>query len=362
MLSAALVDAYAAQLDSMLGVEPWCIDDISYREGILEITGWAVPPEGRHADVTFSVNDQEFERIIYPLPRTDVAQVFWYKPGAALTAFKCQSTLTKDEAFADGYAVFKFLRKSSMSPVREEYNYYYPDDRDEPPMPSAGQRKRVSGGERAEGFRMEGFTTFKKLDLALQRTFRRGLSDFRNLLDWGCGCGRVTRYLQTVPELNITGIDIDAANISWCQQNLPRGNFQHVPLHPPVALESESFDVMVGISVFTHLKEHDQFEWLHELRRLAKPGAVLLMTVLGSAVVSRALYSPAIVRSWFGEGFIANENKDLTGYIEDDSYYVDTCLTSDYIQQNWSRVFDIVEIIPAYIGNQQDLIIMRKPG
>ena len=43
------------------------------------------------------------------------------------------------------------------------------------------------------------------------------------------------------------------------------------------------FDLLVRLSVFTHLNEPEQFEWLDELKRIASKGAVLLMTIHGDA-------------------------------------------------------------------------------
>lgn len=349
------------QLSEMLGVEPWCIDDLSLENGVLEMSGWALPPEGEHDDVTFTLNDRQFEEVNYPLPRPDIGQIFWYKPGTDRAAFHCKTTVQPEEDFTRGYVSLKCVRKRTGLPLREEFNYYYPNTEDEPAMPDVERRKRVSGGERAEAFRLEGFTNFVKLDQALRRVAGKGLDQFSRVLDWGCGCGRTTRYLQRLPETKVVGVDIDADNVEWCRQHLANGEYRHVSLHPPVDLELSAYDVIIGISVFSHLTERDHIEWLYELHRIARPGAILLMSILSEASVSRASFPPALVEEWHASGFIAHSNQDLKGYIEDESYYVNTCITEDYIRRQWSRFFNLLEIIPAYIGNQQDLVVMRKP-
>lgn len=50
----------------------------------------------------------------------------------------------------------------------------------------------------------------------------------------------------------------------------------------------------------------------------------------------------------------------LKGYIDDEDYYRSTFHTHDYIRSEWSKYFDIITIIPGYIGNNQDLVVMRK--
>jgi hypothetical protein len=70
-----------------------------------------------------------------------------------------------------------------------------------------------------------------------------------------------------------------------------------------------------------------------------------------------------IVRLWKSTGFLdlgANRGlaEVLTGSETD--YYRDTYHTVPYIRENWARHFEIVDIVPGYIGNLQDLVIMRK--
>ena len=115
------------------------------------------------------------------------------------------------------------------------------------------------------------------------------------------------------------------------------------------------------MSVFSHLREKDQAEWLSELSRISKPGAALLMSTMGEATVGRCPWTEEMWNLWKTTGFLAGANRtDLEGYIEDEDYYVNAYMTEEYIRKNWSRTFDIVDFIPAYIGNHQDLVVMRK--
>jgi SAM-dependent methyltransferase len=349
------------QLNEMLSAGSWCIDRINFDGETLEIIGWALAPGGDHSDLGFTVNDKPFERAEYPSPRSDIAEIFWFKPGSDKSAFRCLTRIKREEVFKDGYAALKCVSRKTGLPIREEYNWYYPDDENEPALPEPERRRRVAGNEGEGLFRLEGFTTFKKLDLALRKHQDKGLEDFQNILDWGCGCGRVTRHFHRLSNSNVTGVDVDADNLDWCKKHLSFARFRQTPLHPPTDLESSSFDLLIGISVFAHLKPREQSEWLRELNRIAKPGAYLLMSILGEATVSQSRWTLTEIEQWREQGrrFVGNE--DLKGYIEDDNYYVNAYLTPAYVRQNWSPLFDIVDIIPAYIGNQQDLVIMRKP-
>jgi SAM-dependent methyltransferase len=356
-----LAKPFEQLLDQVLTPEPWCIEDVQYKGDLLEISGWALPPEGTHSRVGFTVNDQEFEQVEYPLLRTDVGKVFWFKPGAEAAAFRCRTTITREQLFRDGCAVLKCLDRQTGLPLREEFNWYYPDDQNAPPLPDAQRRKRVAGNESAAVFRLEGYTTFKKLDLALRKVGQSGLNQFHSILDWGCGCGRMARNFYRLADAKLTGVDIDKDNLNWCKEHIPFGEFQAVPLHPPSRLESASFDLLIGISVFSHLAEPQQSEWLQELYRIARPGAFLLMSVLGETTACQMTLTAELWENWHRKGIFSLSNIDLVGYIEDDEYYCNTYMTQDYIRRTWSNHFRVLDIIPAYIGNQQDLVILHKP-
>src|SRR6266481_4679362 len=123
------------ELSNLLGPDPWCIDDVRFEDGFLEITGWALAPEGNYLDVTFTLNDREFQEIDFPLPRPDVAEVFWFKPWATQSAFRCRAFGTKEEMFRNGYLTIKCVSKRTNLPYREEFNYFYPDPTGELPLP-----------------------------------------------------------------------------------------------------------------------------------------------------------------------------------------------------------------------------------
>jgi cyclopropane fatty-acyl-phospholipid synthase-like methyltransferase len=97
------------------------------------------------------------------------------------------------------------------------------------------------------------------------------------VLDFGCGCGRVMSYMGGVaPASTIHGSDIDGEAIAWCERifrgEVKRGRFSFGVNQdrPPTAFDSGHFDLVYAISVFTHLPEDLQFQWLAELRRITR--------------------------------------------------------------------------------------------
>ncbi|MGA9770105.1 MAG: methyltransferase domain-containing protein [Blastocatellia bacterium] len=354
-------EEFRRMLDQVLTPEPWYVEDVKFDGEILEISGWALPPGGQHSKVAFMVNDQLFEQVEYPMSRPDVGEVFWFKPGSDKAAFRCRTHITGDKFFQNGYATLKCVDRETHMPVRQEFNWYYPDDSGAPPLPDPERRRRDAGNESAEVFRLEGHSTFKKLDMALRKVGQEGFGQFQNILDWGCGCGRTARNFYRLPNIKLTGVDADWDNLNWCKSHLSFGEFHATPLHPPTTLESGSFDLLFGISILSQLPEARQCEWLQELYRIARPGAFLLMSVLGEASACQVKLDAERWKEWHKTGILSLRNVDRQGYIDDDDFCGNTYMTGDYIRRTWSNYFRVVEIIPAYIGNQQDLIILHKP-
>jgi 2-polyprenyl-3-methyl-5-hydroxy-6-metoxy-1,4-benzoquinol methylase/uncharacterized protein YbaR (Trm112 family) len=360
--SAPTRDEYARILRSLVSPVLWTVDSLQVGYNSIEIRGWAIAPQGNHEQVSFMINDHEFDWSEYPTLREDIGRICWYMPRAEDSGFVCRAAISKEAIFAKGYAILKCVDRETRQSFNNEHDLYYDVAVSELlPIPDADRRKRVQGSDSESVFLLEGFTTYKRLELALNRTLGIGYDDFSHVLDWGCGCGRSTRYFVNQKGASITGVDIDSDNIHWCQQNLRFGRFLEIPMHPPTNLRSSSFDLLIGISVFTHLREKEQFEWLHELRRIASSGAVLLMTFHGDTSVCRTNLSPVAFHSLKTKGVLdVGLNPDLDSVMNGSDYYRNTLHTREYVMEHWSKYFEIIDIIPGYIGNLQDLVIMRK--
>jgi len=107
--------------------------------------------------------------------------------------------------------------------------------------------------------------------------------DGKNILDWGCGPGRVIRHLPAAIGNNCSffGTDYNRGSIEWCKNNLKGISFNVNPLTAELPYSSDFMDVIYGISVFTHLSEQMHYNWYSELFRVLKPGGILLVTTQG---------------------------------------------------------------------------------
>jgi hypothetical protein len=342
--------------------EIWCLDSVEVNDDYVEIKGWALPPKRNYNAYAFSINNEEFDNVIYPTVREDIGKLFWYIPHALNSGFECKKYTKNRNFFPNGYASFSFVNKKINIPTRNEKTYYFNMAADKKlSVPDEKRRQRVHGNESEKGFLIEGFSTFMKLKWAIKKILNRDFTDFSNILDWGCGCGRLTRYFNDIKEVSINGVDIDNDNIEWCQKHLPFGNFTLISEHTPTPFPNNSFDLIIGISIFTHLSEKTQFEWLKELHRIAKNDSILLMTVHGEEAVKRAVLTIGYLMPLKVKGFLdIGHNPSLDGIIRDDNYYRNIYHKKRYIQKKWAKYFQIIDIIPGCIGNLQDLVIMKK--
>jgi ubiquinone/menaquinone biosynthesis C-methylase UbiE len=103
------------------------------------------------------------------------------------------------------------------------------------------------------------------------------------ILDWGCGTARVTQHLhQNAPYSLLYGADINAEIIQWNSQHINGIHFNTITQAHSLPYPSHFFNLVYGISVFTHLTIQEQIAWLDELLRVMESGGILILSTHGS--------------------------------------------------------------------------------
>ena len=356
--------ARAQRLETYLEAEPWTIDALAMSAGRLEISGWALPPAHDPEKARFLWNGTRFAEQTYPIDRPDLGVFFPQRARSALSGFYCrQPGGSTDGWFDDGSLKLRFEFDAQRLRYPFQHDWYYPDDRRYPALPDSDRMFRVMGATDTTQFLLGGFTDFNKFKLLLGAIGAGDLNHRRRVLDWGVGCGRVARYFAAVPGIEFCGVDIDGDNVDWCSRNLP-GRYRKVPLRPPTPLDAESFDLIYGISVLTHLQERAQRAWLAELHRLAAPGAIVLLSFHGTTVANYAgLPLPALdtyLATVARDGFVVTSvNDQIRNFIDEPDYYVNVAHSDDYVRRVWGEYFDIVDTVPG-ITATHDLAVLRK--
>jgi SAM-dependent methyltransferase len=113
------------------------------------------------------------------------------------------------------------------------------------------------------------------------------LADARRGLDFGCSSGRVVRVLAAAyPDIEWHGSDPIPEAIHWARENLPGIAFEVGPERPPLPYDEGQFDFAFAISIWSHFAEPAAVAWLEEMRRIIRPGGLLVMTTAGHWTVA----------------------------------------------------------------------------
>ena len=170
-------------------------------------------------------------------------------------------------------------------------------------------------------------------------------------LDFGCGCGRVARHLIGSSMVGtFTGADVDARLVSWMKAHLP-GTWVRSNPQPPLPFPAASFDVIVSVSVFTHLSEPAQQAWARELRRVLRKGGLLLVTThppeRAAQLPPPFSLDPQRVRA---AGFA---HVPSSGPFNHQSSFQ----SRQYLEAAWGALFSLRQFLPLGMAGYQDLSV-----
>ena len=180
------------------------------------------------------------------------------------------------------------------------------------------------------------------------------LESFDSILDFGCGCGRVTRWMQNLHTKAFFGVDYNQQLIAWCKRNLRFATFVNNSLDPPLLFDDATFDFIYAASVFTHFDEELQCTWMSELRRVLRPDGYLLITTHGDYFLFQLSEAE---RQNFLEGKLIVKNDGPVG-----SNWVGTYHPKKYVSGTFSTGYEMVDFIPhGAKGNpSQDIYLFKK--
>lgn len=239
-----------------------------------------------------------------------------------------------------GWAFRMYERVVSLRPGR-------PSHVDGPPLPPRRLMVRVAGTADAEWFLRSGRAAYDAI------TAHVPLDGVGDVLDFGCGCGRVTRYWAEFPG-SVAGSDVSTKAVNWCRDNLSFAAFIRNGLAPPLDFDDASFDLVYALSVFTHLTDELQLAWRDELRRVLRPGGFLLLSTHGRSYLPRLDRDE---RERFERGELVVRWSDLPGTNLCSAYHPER-----YLRETFAAGFRFLELDPEGArGNPtQDLVLLRR--
>lgn len=243
------------------------------------------------------------------------------------------------------------------------------------PMPKPVDREGYLKEENSDRYWASGLADWTNIRSAIDR-FQTTSAPAR-LLDFGCASGRVLRHVLAQPNSieEIWGCDLAPANVDWIKRHLP-DTIQCVPneVRPKLPFEDGYFDVVTAFSVFTHI-DHEEIDWLRELKRITRTGGLLYLTIHNEATWKSLADRPGIREQLkSSDRFDCNpkfDSETLDGPLPQERFVIRKDLSDvyncnvwhsdQYIHREWGKLFEILHIANNAHGNFQTPVIMRAP-
>lgn len=208
------------------------------------------------------------------------------------------------------------------------------------------------------------------------RAVDRDFGRFTEILDFGCGAGRVLPHVaELAPNASCLGCDVDRAAIDWASAHRLGPGWALSSFEPPLPFAAESFDLVYSVSVFSHLGRGLQDRWLAELVRVLRPGGVALLSVHGPTAFD-GFRTGRVQTAWCRRDVFAREplrERDFvfTPYTQSPWTAADLPGVGreyglafhghSFIRETWSRHLEVREIAVRALTGWQDLVIATRP-
>jgi SAM-dependent methyltransferase len=212
-----------------------------------------------------------------------------------------------------------------------------------------------------------------ELESALGRSF----AGFEAILDLGCGSARVLPHVAALaPSTDCAGCDVDATAIAWAARHRAGPRFSVSDYQPPLPYRAGEFELIYSISVFSHLDEQLQDDWLAELARVLAPGGTALLSIHG-AYAFEQFRTGRVHTAWCPPGvfdrpplgaaefaFVPYRRSlwnrgELPGI---GGGYGLAFHGERYIEERWGRHLTVERIAPRALTGWQDVVVAGVPS
>jgi SAM-dependent methyltransferase len=151
-----------------------------------------------------------------------------------------------------------------------------------------------------------------------------GKSEFKSILDFGCGHGRVLRWLRAAyRNADIVASDIQDDGVAFCTDA-----FAATPWLSTIDIETlntpKRFDLIWSGSVITHLPEKSTQALLNKFVSWLRPGGIAVFSSHGRRALRYQIYGPidylaggnrtAAIGGYYRNGYGYADIPNLTGY------------------------------------------------
>jgi len=196
------------------------------------------------------------------------------------------------------------------------------------------------------------------------------------VLDFGCGCGRLSRYFEGCDTYQVSATDINPDLVDWCKANLRRIDTRLNQLRPPAPFPDNQFDLIYTLSIFTHLPRVVTEAWLADFGRMLKPGGILIATTHGQHAVD-TIRSSALHQTMFAlshqeieaiNSRLPNEKYIFVRYADPvielakaGPEYGNSFMHPEFAAQHWNTTpWKLLEHRPGGLRYWQDIYVLQK--
>ncbi len=270
------------------------------------------------------------------------------------------------------YALFRELDDDVWALLLTQQYELYPHIRALLPSMPEPELQEIWNGASGLALASKSRSFYTKLRATYERHGERPLAG-GSVLDYGCGWGRLTRYLlRDVAPGRLYGCDPVEGILEICRASRVGATLAKSAFLPERLPFDERFDLAFAFSVFTHLSEAAHERSLLALHRSLRPGGILIVTIRPPEYVShcetlrplRDALDPdtdaamAAPRYLFAPHPIdpSHPQADPDGTIE----YGETVITMAYLRQRWSPWFELLATNVQLDDLHQVMLTLRR--
>jgi SAM-dependent methyltransferase len=187
------------------------------------------------------------------------------------------------------------------------------------------------------------------------------LREADSALEFACGSGRLTRhFVRRMSPAKLTVSDIDRRAVDFVRQTFEVDGF-YAASEPEKLIHDHRYDLIVVVSLFSHLPMHTWTRWLKRLDEM--------LTVDGLLVFSTLLWDTGGIpvideqKEAFELGFLYSERNETRGRLGGGEYGT-TFVRKEFVTQAVSENFRgrLVKYFPRALNGVQDVYVLQRSG
>jgi 2-polyprenyl-3-methyl-5-hydroxy-6-metoxy-1,4-benzoquinol methylase len=205
---------------------------------------------------------------------------------------------------------------------------------------------------------------YGKLRLLQARHGSVALSDSA-VLDFGCGWGRLIRFLaRDVEPHRLCGCDPYPGILDVCERTGVPGRLEPIAYVSDSLPFAERFDLVYAFSVFTHLSEETHLSCLRAIHSGLAEDGLLVATIRPPAYARQGLH-PALPRGGAARKlerrkpaylFAAHDVQPSGGEVT----YGEAVVNLPYVRERWGELFELVEVSLLLDDMYQVVLTLRR--